>query len=74
MENVLTFRVANHPDYRRVALQTFRITIGLFSLLVGDPIGLANSIDDFVCLEVRMSGYQAEHVCVTKNFEHLRLL
>ena len=31
LEKVLTFRVANLPDYRRVALQTFRIAIWLLS-------------------------------------------
>ena len=29
LKKVLTFRVANLPDYRRVALQTFRIACGL---------------------------------------------
>ena len=31
LQKVLTFRIANVPDYRRVALQTFRIAIGLSS-------------------------------------------
>ena len=31
LQKVLTFRVANLPDQRRVALQTFRIAIGLLS-------------------------------------------
>ena len=31
LKKVLTFRVATLPDYRRVALQTFRIAIGLLS-------------------------------------------
>ena len=51
MEKVLTFRITNLPDYRRVALQTFRITIGLLSffktfrvaLLPGYP-GFSDSV------------------------------
>ena len=31
LQKVLTFRIANLPDYRRVALQTFRIANGLLS-------------------------------------------
>ena len=31
LKNFLTFRVENLPDYRRVALQTFRIAIGFLS-------------------------------------------
>ena len=31
LEKVLTFRIANLPDYIRNALQTFRISIGLLS-------------------------------------------
>ena len=31
LEKVLTFRLANLPDYRRVALQTFKIAIELLS-------------------------------------------
>ena len=31
LKKVLIFRVANFPDYRRLALQTFQIAIGLLS-------------------------------------------
>ena len=31
LKKVLTYRVATLPDYRRVALQTFRIAVGLLS-------------------------------------------
>ena len=31
LEKVLAFRVANLPDYKRVALETFQITSGLLS-------------------------------------------
>ena len=56
LKKVLTFRVATLPDYRRVALQTFRIAIGLLSYFKTFRVALLPRYPGFCDSQMALGG------------------